>query len=467
VVDQSEKLLGIVTRTDLIKHWARSHPHLARADITITLDQIEAIQGASIARLIARIGELAAEETLPIFMVGGCVRDLLLGRKNLDLDFVVEGDAIAFAKSVHAKIGGRVNSFPPFGTAKWSPDDATLRHLDAASLPDHIDFASARNEFYEHPTALPTVYTGSIKLDLLRRDFTINTLAVQIAPHFGRVIDFYGGLQDLENRLIRVLHSLSFIDDPTRILRAVRFEQRLDFTIEARTAALIEAGLPMLGRITGERVRAELDLLFMEPQPDAGMLHLKSLGALREIHPALDVSEATLALLGTLRTPPADEVDLYPRLPEDIWLVLASAMPPEAVAHLCDRLLISGSLRTLMSQTAELVRRATALGTNKLPSEVVTFLDAYDERAIRTLYATTSLAASQDLVRRYLRGWHHIHPSTTGHTLIAHGLKPGPCFQRILSRLRAGLVNGEFTHQDEMQHVREWLAEGICDDDLP
>jgi tRNA nucleotidyltransferase (CCA-adding enzyme) len=459
-------LLGIVTRTDLIKHWAQSHPHLARAEIDLTLAQIERIQGSAVARLIDQISRIASENATSVYMVGGCVRDLLLERRNLDLDFVAEGDAIAFAKTVRDKLDGHVSSFPPFGTAKWLPDAETLRRLSIASLPDHIDFASARNEFYEHPTALPTVYTGSIKLDLLRRDFTINTLAVQIAPHFGRVIDFYGGLQDLQSRLIRVLHSLSFIDDPTRILRAVRFEQRLGFVIEPRTAALIESGLPMLGRITGERVRTELELLFHEEQPEAGLTRLKSFGALREIHPALDVPHSTLTMLEELRKIKPGDKDLYPHIPDDTWCVLAASMAPEEITQLCDRLLISGSLRAVMKQTADLALRANALESLKLPSDVVTFLNAFDERAIRVLYATDSRSTIREIVRRYLREWRQVQPRTTGHTLIAQGLKPGPCFQKILARLRDNLLNGEFSHDDEMQHVHEWLTNGICDDDL-
>lgn len=467
VLDSEGKLLGIVTRTDLIKHWAQSHPHLTRTEIDLTLAQIETIQGAAVARLIDQIADIAKKGAISIYMVGGCVRDLLLQRRNLDLDFVVEGDAIAFAKLIRDKLGGHISSFPPFGTAKWSPDVETLRHLDVANLPDHVDFASARNEFYEHPTALPTVYTGSIKLDLLRRDFTINTLAVQIAPHFGRVIDFYGGLQDLQSRLIRVLHSLSFIDDPTRILRAVRFEQRLGFAIEPRSAALIESGLPMLGRITGERVRAELELLFREEQPEAGLKRLKSLGALREIHPALDMPLSTLTLLGELRMIEPTEADLHPRIPDDIWYMIAASIRPEEVAQLCDRLLISGSLRTVMIQTADLFQRAMNLETLKLPSDAVAFLDTYDERAVRVLYATGTHVMIRDIVRRYLREWRHIQPATTGHTLIALGLKPGPCFQKILSRLRDGLLNNEFLHDEESTHVQQWLVEGICDDNLP
>ena len=215
------------------------------------MQQFETVLGQEAAAHIQMVAKRAQQaDAVNVYLVGGVVRDLLLGRANFDIDFVVEGNAIEFAEGLQGQQGGQLTAFKPFGTAKWKPTGEN-------EALGHIDFASARYEFYEHPTALPTVYDSSIKLDLQRRDFTINTLAVQISPvsMFGRVVDFYGGVRDLEAKLIRVLHTLSFIDDPTRILRAFRFERRLGFKIEERTAELVQTALPMLGRITGERLR--------------------------------------------------------------------------------------------------------------------------------------------------------------------------------------------------------------------
>ncbi|MBZ0278549.1 MAG: CBS domain-containing protein, partial [Anaerolineae bacterium] len=280
VLDDAGKLLGIVTRTDLIKHWATIHPAAPQAENRIPKGLIAQVQGDAISILVNVILDYAQETSASVFMVGGAVRDLLLRRRNLDLDFVIEGNAVQLAENLCGLFGGTVSSFQPFGTAKWTLDETVAARMNVApdDLPHHIDFATARNEFYDHPTALPTVYHSSIKLDLQRRDFTVNTLAVQLSPRpaMGRILDFYGGLHDLQGRLIRVLHSLSFVDDPTRILRAVRFEHRLGFTIEPRTAELIETALPMLGRITGERVRNELLLLFKEPEPENALLALNT-----------------------------------------------------------------------------------------------------------------------------------------------------------------------------------------------
>ncbi|MCA9915600.1 MAG: CBS domain-containing protein, partial [Anaerolineae bacterium] len=232
VVDEREQLIGIVTRTDLIKHWAQKHPARAPETPHIELASAEQILGISNIALIETVSALAQKSGLPLYMVGGVVRDLLLERPNYDIDFVVEADAITFVESLAATYGGDVHSYRPFGTAKWLLDETAAEKLGVKleQLPDHLDFATARSELYEHPTALPTVYNSGIKLDLRRRDFTINTLAVQLSPQgaMWRVLDFYGGLHDLERGMIRVLHSLSFVDDPTRIIRAVRFAQRLN-----------------------------------------------------------------------------------------------------------------------------------------------------------------------------------------------------------------------------------------------
>ena len=199
--------------------------------------------------------------------MGGFVRDLLVERPSIDFDVVVEGDAISLGKAVSKKYGGRVATHQRFGTAKWQIADIRDRlaeklgneygqKVDACEFPDTLDLVSARREFYTHPTALPTVERGSIKLDLHRRDFTINTLAMRLdGNHYGELHDYWGGLADLHTGLVRVLHSLSFVDDPTRILRAIRFEQRFGYKIGDRTLELLTAALPLLDRVSGDRLR--------------------------------------------------------------------------------------------------------------------------------------------------------------------------------------------------------------------
>lgn len=472
VVDPDDRLIGIVTRTDLIKHWTRTHPqNKPKPDgAHLTQKKINTVLGKSAAALVDAIARHAQEHQVTLYLVGGIVRDLLLKRPNLDIDFVVESDAIRFAESWGARWGGRVSSFRPFGTAKWLPDEASAEALGLplADLPDHIDFATARNEYYEHPTALPTVYHGSIKLDLNRRDFTINTLAVQFSPESarGRILDFYGGLNDLENKRLRVLHSLSFVDDPTRILRAVRFEQRLGFEIEPRTAQLIQTALPMLHRITGERVRNELTLLLREPNAENGLLALQERGALTAIHPAFFVPAEISATFYTLRTraneimathqPPPSLSDLY-------WHGIAAHLEPDAVTALCERLLWGKTVSESLHATSMLMHGRAALERPGLrPSDVVEQLERVQPLALQVvrLLADKPIAA---LIERYEQEWKAVRPITDGNALKQRGLPPGPCYALLLGRLRAASLNGEASSvTDENNLIDQWLAEGVC-----
>ena len=225
------------------------------------------------------MSQVAYSQRLPVYLVGGFVRDLLLDHPSQDFDLVVEGDAIALAKALAHQYGGRVTSHSRFGTAKWHIDKQEMDKLHTgkasaevrsdrflpSDLPDSLDFVSARTEFYTYPTALPTVERGSIKLDLHRRDFTINTLALRLdGHHYGELHDYWGGLSDIRHGMVRVLHSLSFIDDPTRILRAVRFEQRFAFEIERRTRDLLMEGRSLINKVSGDRLRHELDHILSE-----------------------------------------------------------------------------------------------------------------------------------------------------------------------------------------------------------
>ncbi len=470
VMGSNQRLIGIVTRTDLIKHWAQTHPQHVEVTPRIDVSQIQQVLGENAAQLILAVGELAQTRGQEVYMVGGCVRDLLLRRRNLDIDFVVEGDAIRFAEAVAATYGGDTSSFRPFGTAKWSPDDSTharlgLKHNDT---PEHIDFASARNEFYEHPTALPTVYSGSIKLDLQRRDFTINALAVQISPGFGRILDYYGGLRDLEAMHLRVLHSLSFIDDPTRILRAVRFEQRLKFEIEPRTEALIPPALAMLGRITGERVRNELNLLLNEPLPEEGFLSLAKRGALKAIHPALRFDENTADLFRRARAIDVPEGCIVV-IPDIYWHLLAISLTPEEADSMCERLRIPRALQTSVPQTArlsdELRRLIDSLAS---PSLITRTLETYAVDALLAHFIRAEPESPERImIAGFLSTWRHVKPTIDGHRLIELGLKPGPCFREILDRLRAARLDGEIRDDEsEWALLQTWLKSGICDDDI-
>jgi tRNA nucleotidyltransferase (CCA-adding enzyme) len=221
-------------------------------------------------------GEVAREQGQKLYLVGGVVRDLLLGRPNLDFDLVVEGDALRLARQLAKASGEKVTTHPRFGTAKF--------HRGGVS----IDLVTARSETYPRPGALPEVQPGTISDDLRRRDFSINAMAIDLSPDsFGELIDPHGGKADLERGLIRVLHDKSFIDDATRMFRALRYEQRLGFQLEPNTESLMRRDKAMVGTISGDRIRHELELFFKEEQPERILQRAEEVGVLQEIHPSL------------------------------------------------------------------------------------------------------------------------------------------------------------------------------------
>ena len=235
--------------------------------------------------LVALLNEaiaIAGNRKQLLYLVGGIVRDLLLGQISdvCDLDLVVEGDAIGLAGEFAKKVGGRLIAHLMFNTAKIEFPNCT------------IDIAMARTETYAKPGALPVVTAGTLKTDLLRRDFTINAIAVSLNhDNYGELIDLYGGRQDLNAKKIRVLHDKSFTDDATRIWRSIRYEQRLGFCIEPETLALLKRDLPLMKTVGGYRLRHELELVFKEKEPEKELLRAYELGVLQEMHPSLKADD--------------------------------------------------------------------------------------------------------------------------------------------------------------------------------
>lgn len=472
VVTPDNHLIGIVTRTDLIKHWAKIHPtnkpQFDRIDEHLIVESV----GAHLAHLINQVANLAREQHINLYIVGGIVRDILLKRQNDDIDFVTETSAIDFAEHVVAKFGGELNSFRPFGTAKWipSPQSAELLGLSYESLPHHIDFATARNEFYQHPTALPSVYSGSIKLDLHRRDFTINTIAIQLSPasHANRILDFYGGVNDLNNRIIRVLHSLSFVDDPTRILRAVRFEKRLDFTIEARTAELIHLHKDMLRRITGERVRNELNLLLREDHPEQGIQILHERGLLSAIHADLDFPPAAYDDFVALRDDATRQFCLLADLPIQhvlsdtpdtlYWMVWMKQLSPPAVTRVCERLLFGQKIISQYRAVSTIVHDGAELRTSDTPpSRIVMRLDTLSNWGLLALWINAA-PITKYYIEMYITTWRYVQSSITGDTLLAMNIRPGKHYRDILSKLREARLDGiTYTQRDEYNYLETLL----------
>ncbi len=464
VVDESGRVVGIVTRTDLLKTLA-PRPPAARA--RSLADKLEQALPPERLTLLRAVIAAAAEQNAALYIVGGFVRDLLLDRPGLDFDLVVEGDAIALAKALAHRYGGRVTGHSRFGTAKWFLHDgfkvSKLGIHSRAALPEFLDFITARTEFYERPTALPTVERGSIKLDLHRRDFTINTLALRLdGRHYGELLDYWGGLADLRAGLVRVLHSLSFVDDPTRMLRAVRFEQRFDFRIEARTLQLMNEARSLLEKLSPERVGHELDLILDEPAAVSMLARLDELGLLRAIHPALPWDDSLKARLtaGLDQPPPAGwgplpDLRQTPRRRALGYLLWLSDLPPAQIHAVCARLRLPVTLRAALLAARDLRADLPALAGAK-PSAVVARLEDVPPLAV---FAVWLAAAPEERLplEAYLARWRRVRPQTTGHTLQARGLPPGPSFRKILRRLRDAWLDGEVKSEQEEQALLEKL----------
>ena len=415
-------------------------------------------------RLIASVSE-ASDAAL--YIVGGFVRDLILETPSVDFDFVVEGDAIALGRSLAAQYGGQVITHRRFGTAKWrlEPQNENLRsalHLEPSELPETVDFVSARTEFYSHPTALPSVKEGSIRLDLHRRDFSINTLALRLdGRHYGKLLDPWGGGEDIRQKQIRVLHSSSFIDDPTRMLRAVRLEQRLEFSIESRTLELLAHARPLLDSVSGERLQSELLAILNEPSFGSIMRRLKELGLLQAIYPALDWEDWIEARIVKARefSPPASwKLDRVPTLRElfyALWLYQSSASEAGAV---CERLHLSKSDAAVVMGAG---RQMCDLTQSRSPSEWVACLDAEPEAAlVATWLALEDQSAARKIVEGYLEHWRWVQPTVNGDGLRELGLAAGPAYGRILGALRAAWLDGKLhSAQEEKQLLATMLRE--------
>jgi len=238
--------------------------------------QLEKYLSPPVLALAKIAGREASELGQELYLVGGVVRDLFLGRANFDFDLVVEGDAIKLARRLAIDSQAKLKTHPRFGTAKLKYPGFSL------------DLATARSETYSKPGALPTVKPSKLKDDLIRRDFSINAMALRLNPQrFGELIDLHHSKNDLDNRLIRILHPNSFIDDATRILRGIRYEQRLGFRLEAETEKLLCRDAAMLDTISGDRIRHELELILKEDEPEPALRRAGELGVLRQLHPSL------------------------------------------------------------------------------------------------------------------------------------------------------------------------------------
>jgi tRNA nucleotidyltransferase (CCA-adding enzyme) len=467
VVSNGE-IVGVVTRTDLIKLWAAPpHQPPRRRELA---QKIEAALPGPLLDLLKQVSKLAQEMGYPLYVVGGFVRDLLLGEPNLDMDLVVEGDAIQLARRLARGVGARTRSHKRFGTAK-----IILEGREADFGVPSLDFATARLEFYAHSAALPEVERSSIKADLHRRDFTINTLAIRLdSGHYGQLLDFYGGEQDLYDRQIRVLHSLSLIEDPTRIMRAARFEQRLGFAIEPRTAELIDDALPMLARVSGERIRHELYLILCEREPERVLCRLDDLQVLARIHPRLTCLEETWKRFARLRqilasghwnVEPEENGCPSPGL---YLALLTYGLSRSELEALINRLKIFRDDLTLLYQVLYLQEHAEALDQpDLLNREIYALLRHSSTPALMIEWLCSDSPRVRERLWCYETELRHIQPIVDGAYLMSLGLKPSPLFSRLLHAVRNARLDGEIQTAEEEKALIAKLLDAEARHDGP
>lgn len=474
VVDpETRKIIGITTRTDLLKILAgRGRATAGRENLG---SEIRSALPRNYLNLLALISQTASQLKLPIFVVGGFVRDLILNTPSFDLDFVVEGDAIQLGRKLSELYSGKITSHKKFGTAKWRLDfsnEALISRLQidtvqgSDGLPVSIDLISARTEFYEKPSALPTIKQSSIKLDLHRRDFTINTMAIRLdGRHFGDLYDYWGGLNDLRNQKIRVLHSLSFVDDPTRMLRAVRFEQRLGFAIEPRTLHLMAEARNLLDEVSGERIRHEIDQILLEKQPSKMMERLADLELLTQIHPAIHWNVSLSKQFDQLFNNPLPEKWQLPDHPSQIrqkahgaYILLLAGLSSAEIETVCNRLRLKNHLRQMIYQAQQLLPNIPQMA--EIPaSQTAALLEGCPPLVVYCLSLKTENKAIKAALEDYVVSWRWVKPSVDGKMLQEMGVKLGPRIGDILDELKAAWIDQKITTPAEEIHFLKDLLE--------
>ena len=413
--------------------------------------------------LLMEFGRVGDGLGYSVYAVGGFVRDLLLKVENFDVDIVVEGDGIRFAEEFEKKFPCRIRTHKKFGTA-------------IILFPDglKVDVATARWEVYDSPAALPTVESASIKMDLYRRDFTVNTLAIQLNPKaFGELIDFFGGVKDVKEKTIRVLHNLSFVEDPTRVFRAIRFEQRFGFQIGKHTQNLMRNAVKVgfLERLSGGRVLSELILILQEEDPLPALKRMRDFNLFHFLHPGLKFDEHAEVLCEQIHHVIAWFDLLFLEQRYERWLIyfygLMDFIKEGEREELCQRLAMNDRLRKRVKEgklqaDQVLLQIFSWINTDRHPkrSEIYDVLDPLSIESKLFMMAKTTQVTTRRYISLYFTQLKDTKPLLKGTDLIQMGMKSGPSIKKALSGLlKARLDEQVITRQDEMEYISK--AQGM------
>ncbi|MGD8701078.1 MAG: CBS domain-containing protein [Desulfosarcina sp.] len=467
-VVQNGVVLGVITRTDLLNTLVQQNRpadhEFPSLENTTSLKRSRMVNNFMrerlsdhILRTLVQLGETASQLDCGAYVVGGFVRDLFLYRKNEDIDVVIEGDGITFAKTVAKATGARTHTHQKFGTA-------------VIIFPDgfKIDVASARMEYYQFPASLPVVEMSSIKMDMFRRDFTINTLAIQLNPgKFGRLIDFFSGQKDLKDKVLRVLHNLSFVEDPTRVFRALRFQQRFGFSIGKLTASLIDNAVKMdfFKRLAGKRVYTELKLILKEENPAPTLLKLLEYDLLRVIHPQIVIENDLQRLLNTAKKVTDWHDLLFIDESYERWAVHFMALirhcDLKTTHEICDHLTIAPRYKQMFGETRLAVTtQLMTLEQRKRMNNATIYnlLRGFKTEMILYMMICTTSKTAIKRISTYHTRLRHAAITITGKDLLNMGLTPGPLFSKIIQAVLEAKLNGRvITREDEFAYVKKTI----------
>ena len=444
---RDDELVGVVSRADLLRELEGTTAAPAEPEASIAEELRAAPRLGTILDAVASLADRAGG----VYIVGGTVRDILLGEESFDVDIAVEGDAISFAYAVARELGGRATPHRKFGTAVVSYGDG-----------EHVDVVTTRTEFYDAPGALPTVERAGLREDLFRRDFTINAMAASLgADDFGRLVDPFGGKTDLEGRVLRVLHNLSFIDDPTRIFRGVRYEARYGLRFDEHSAGLLRGCIEMglVGDLSTSRLRDELVALLEDPAAANGIRRLGELGADRAIHPHLRGDDEAAWLF-------ARALELGDELGVDApaWRiglgVLAGHLTSDEAYDWLERLKVRRrDVERIVGAIIVAPRIVERLRSGRLePAEVVALADPFAPDAPLLALARDDRAE----LREYFARLRDVRLEIGGSDLIALGLAESPRIGEILAEIRRRKLNGELTGREDELAAARALAEAVA-----
>ncbi|VAW41584.1 tRNA nucleotidyltransferase, A-adding [hydrothermal vent metagenome] len=469
-VVEHDRLQGVITRTDLLNILVNDPAHLPK-NLLHEDEQPSTMQTRNMGNLLAErlnrdmmlllqtIGSVAQELHYSAYVVGGFVRDLLLHIKNSDLDIVIEGDGIHFAKELARQQDATVRTHEKFGTA-------------TVIMPGgmRLDVATARLEYYEYPAAIPTVELSSIKLDLYRRDFTINAMAIHLNPEqFGTLVDFFNSQNDLKRQRINVLHNLSFVEDPTRILRAIRFEQRLEFQITKHTQKLIKNAVRMnlFDRFFAPRFFSELKMILSEDHPVPALRRMAGFDLFRflwpDLRPNLKIDRRFIHILTQAEKAITWFKLLYLDESLEPWIVyllgIMSRSRTVEVINFCKRFELSEKLeKTLVKQktAADTIARDMLNRPHMKPSEIYWLLQDLSNEGLLYLMAMARKKHIQKAVSHFVTRLRGEQALINGQDLQQAGYQPGPLFRTMLNSVIEAQLNGRIgSRKEALQLIRD------------